>query len=101
MLGFFSVQDAFFCKVQDILHRNFSGLVEEEKKLQKNLEEEEKKLEKNLEEKKQPKMNEMTEKIVKNLNVYISRRNVRIFTEGSTQHLSARAAILSVCLLLR
>lgn len=87
---FFSVQDAFFCRVYDILeHGNFSKLVVEEKKLEKNLEEE-----------KILKENE-AEMIKRNLKQYIKHRNVRIFTEGPTRHLSARAAVLSVCLLSR
>lgn len=84
VLGFFSVQDGFFCRVRDILlHKNFSKLMDEEKSL-----EEEKKLEKN----------EGLEKIERNLKQYLHHRNVRIFTEGSTAH---RAAVLSLCLLFR
>lgn len=84
---FFSVQDAFFCRVYDILHHgNFSKLVEEEKKLEEEI---------NLKE------NEVVKMIKGNLKQYIDNRNVRIFTEGPTRHLSARAAVLSVCLLSR
>lgn len=87
--GFFSVQEPFFCKAYDILlHKNFSKLAVEEKKLEKNLEEK-----KTLEKK--------VEKIARELKKYIDHQKVSIFPEGSTWHLPARAAVLSVCLLLR
>lgn len=69
MVFFFHVQDAFFCKVQDILqHNNFTKLVVD------------------------------GEYITKNLKMYLSPHKVRIFRQPSTRHPSVVAAIVSIFL---
>lgn len=81
---FFSLQDAFFCKVYDILvHKNFSKLVDDD-------------------EEKKPEKHEALEKIVRSIKQYPRQRNVRIFfTGGFAPRGSAAAAVLNLCLLLR
>lgn len=83
--GFVSAQGAFFCRVHNVLvHNNFSKLLEEE----------------NLGQKKKPK-GTAGEVIVRNLEAYINARKVRVSTGGPARPGTARAAVLSVCLLSR